>query len=462
MLVTRFVDWLFEGPSPARRPLVFLQDASAKGPDRQHLAQRLAVPVAVCVSAFTFCLLQVLHRLIPATGADFRAVYRGAASLALGHTNIYAPAVSFLNGGNLRHILTMPTTPYVYPPPLAIVLQPLTLLGPDHALMAWDLLNVAMQGVLFVLVVRLTRARTFGELVLAAAVYGFYPLNMGLGNGQVDLLITVAGLASYLLYRSDRPVIAGVMLGAAILIKPTFAVVLLYFAIRRAWPILLSAGAVVGGGVVISAVYIGQAVLFEYRTIAEGWTNAFGVLPLNQSLHGLIARLLSPAQDVPAIGSSGMVSLISELALPVIGLVITVRILQNKEPRSILKGAIQFYTVFAIMMLASPFTENLHLTWILPGAALLLVMMAQDSRPRIWHVVVIATYLLLALPNTEQATWDAGTTIVGRLSSGLECYGLVALCGVLYYIGFRCFPADSQTTRNARRRDMLPRKLQQA
>ncbi|MDB5077256.1 MAG: hypothetical protein JWO42_3435, partial [Chloroflexi bacterium] len=241
---------------------------TSNGP-RRPIAQRMAIPVAIAVSLFTYVFLQVLHHIVGATGADFRAVLRGAVDLRAGR-DIYAPALHFLSAGNLRGILHMYSTPYVYPPPLALVMRPLTALDPQRALMLWDLLNVTLQGVMFVLVVRLSNARTFFQLCLVAAIYGFFPLNMDLGNGQIDLFITVVGLLSFLFYRSGRLRLAGLLVGAAILIKPTIAVLLLFFAVRRAWRLVLWCCGAVGAGVVVSAMAVGLPVLWEYRTVATG------------------------------------------------------------------------------------------------------------------------------------------------------------------------------------------------
>ena len=227
-------------------------------------AQRLAIPVAVSVAIFTFLVLQVLHRVVPGTGADLRAVLRAAATARHGR-DIYAPALQFLDQGNMRQILKMSITPYVYPPPLALLARPLTDLPMRTALALWDALNVSMLAVLFVSVIRLSRARTFRELVFVAFLYGFFPLDMGLGNGQVDLTITALCLATYLLYRHGRLGTAGVVLGAIALIKPTVGIILLYFILRRAWPLVRAFAGTALVGICLSLATVGPTVVWEYR-----------------------------------------------------------------------------------------------------------------------------------------------------------------------------------------------------
>ncbi len=266
------------------RSVNVVQEWSGTAPatlQRTPPAQRYAVLVAVLVAVGTFFFLQVLHALVPETGADFRAVL-AAADRQAHSRDIYAPALSFLAQPNLRHILGMTTTPFVYPPPLAVLTRPLTAIPPRLALAIWDACNLTMLAILMVMIVRISRARAFRELVLISAIYGFFPLDMGLGNGQIDLTITLFCLSSYLLYRRGNQAAAGVLLAAITLIKPTVGIIVVYFLLRRAWP-LLRAYVLTGlGGVALSLLAVPPAVAWEYRKVASGWANAFGVFALNQ------------------------------------------------------------------------------------------------------------------------------------------------------------------------------------
>jgi hypothetical protein len=197
--------------------------------------------------------------------------------------------------------------------------------------------------------------------------------------------------------------------------------------------------------------------LWEYRTVAAGWGSAFAELPLNQSLHGLISRFLAPALDVPALGASAAVSGAAEVLLPLAACVLAVYLLRRGEPASVVQGTLQFYAVGTLMLLASPFTENIHLTWIVPGASVLLVLLGQEARARLWYAIALGTYLWLALPFTENASWQAGTDVAGRLASSLECYGLAALCFLLCRFGFRRDLATSSGSKApAQRRRWIP------
>jgi hypothetical protein len=407
--------------------------------ERAAPAQRYAVLVAVLVSLGTFLFLQVLHAVVPETGADFRAVLTAATIQAHGQ-DIYGPALHFLAQPNLRHILGMTDTPFVYPPPLAILARPLTEIPPRLALAFWDAVNLSMLAVLVVMIVRISRARAFRELVLISAIYGFFPLDMGLGNGQIDLTITLSLLASYVLYRRGNQTAAGVLLACITLIKPTVGIIVVYFLLRKAWPLLrayVTTGLV---GVAISLRAVPLAVAWEYRKVASGWANAFGVLPLNQSWHGQVSRLLAPALDRQPTGLGGVLLLLTEGLFPVIAAAVAWRLLRRPEPGDLRAGLLQFYAILTVLLLGIPFTENMHLTWLLPGIAFLFVTMAQQPRWRPWHAAAVISYLVLALPFAERITWSAGANWWGRLASGMDCYGLTALSVVMCLVAFGTSP----------------------
>lgn len=423
----------------------------------RSIAQRLAVPVSIAVAVFTFVLLQVLHRLIPATGADFRAMLKGAQDITLGH-DLYGPAIQFLGSGHLRTILQMPVTLYVYPPPLAILLRPLNNLPPAVALTLWDAVNVALLAVLYVQIVRLSRAESMRELVLVSAVYGFYPLNMGLGMGQVDILLTLLGFMSYIQYRAGHTVRSGIMLGCMTLVKPTVGILLVFFVARRAWPILLPFLLTLAAGAAASIAAVGAQVLWEYRTVAFGWSEQFGVLPLNQSLHGLVLRVLSPHLDRPPTGLAQLLATALEVLAFLVCAGVVIRLLRHGEPKQPQDGALQFYAAFSVLLLGLPFTENLHFTWLLPGLGLLLVAMAKERRWSLWHPVLICAYLTLALPFAEMVCWSAGTSWTGRLSSSVETYSSVVLALVFCRFSFGSLVA----TKRQQRRTLLLRSRENA
>ena len=384
------------------------------------------MPISICVAVFTFVVLQVLHKLLPATGADFRAMLRGAHDVSLGR-NLYSPALKFLADGHLRSILQMPVTLYVYPPPLAILLRPLNSIPTSVALTLWDAINVSLLAYIFGRIVRISRAESFKDLLLIGTVYGFYPMNMGLGMGQVDILLMLMGFTSYLSFRRGHCGRAGLLLGCMALVKPTLAVLLLFFLARKAFPILISFTLTLFVGAMISIAAVGVHTLWEYRTVAVGWSEQFGVLPLNQSLHGLVLRVLSPRLDAAPAGTATWIATGLEGLVFLLAALLVLRLLRNGEPVRERDGALQFYAAFSILLLGQPFTENLHFAWMIPGFGLLFVVVARERGWSRWHAILTCAYLCLASPLAEAICWGASASWLGRIASGSECYCIMAI-----------------------------------
>jgi hypothetical protein len=189
-------------------------------------------------------------------------------------------------------------------------------------------------------------------------------------------------------------------------------------------------------GAIASLLLVGVRVLWEYRTVAVGWADYFGALPVNESIHGLVLRLLAPSLDAAPHGTVAMIATVVEATILVAICLAAWWLLRAGEPATARRGALQYYAIFSLLLAGGPFTENLHLVWILPGVALLLAAVVQRRFTAPVALCIVGAYLLLATPVSEAIAWGAGTSIGGRLASGIECYGLVALAVVLCMTAF--------------------------
>ena len=108
---------------------------------------------------------------------------------------------------------------YISPPPVAWVAVPLTLLPYPLAYVLWSFLLIAALAATWYFAAPLAgRARV---LYLVAAI-GWLPVIYGLQLGQPGLFVALGVAASYALLRADRPMWAGLALGA-IALKPQLA-----------------------------------------------------------------------------------------------------------------------------------------------------------------------------------------------------------------------------------------------
>jgi hypothetical protein len=108
---------------------------------------------------------------------------------------------------------------YISPPPVAWAALPLTLLPFQAAYAVWSaLLLLALVWTWYLAAPGTGRPR----LIHVAAALGWLPVIYGLQLGQPGLFVTLGVAGCYALLRADRPVWAGVALGALVL-KPQLA-----------------------------------------------------------------------------------------------------------------------------------------------------------------------------------------------------------------------------------------------
>src|SRR5205807_2743239 len=151
---------------------------------------------------------------------------------------------------------------YISPPPVAWAAVPLTPLPYPVAYWTWSSLLVAALALTWYLAAPgVGRAR----LIHLAAALGWLPVIYGLQLGQPAVLVALAVAASYWLLRSDRPVWAGVVLGAIVL-KPQlgFLVPFALLTLRRDRAVMGSV-LTLGALAAISALALGPAGIGAYQ-----------------------------------------------------------------------------------------------------------------------------------------------------------------------------------------------------
>jgi len=233
---------------------------------------------------------------------DFKAYYTGALALREGRPDLLYPDPSTLNLGVLpdqewvRYAVERGIphpSGYIYPPFLAVVMEPLTLLPYHGANQAWFVLN----GIFFASGVGLLlgwRPGPIDPIAAAGVIFvslNFYPTYRAFQCGQVSLLIFALASASLWLLSRGRDGAAGALVGIAAAIKLTPVVLVVYFLAARRYRAAVGAVAAVAASLVFSVA--GAGVENHLRFVS-------GILPAlsrgaatfaNQSLPGFLARV---------------------------------------------------------------------------------------------------------------------------------------------------------------------------
>ncbi|MFT5422640.1 MAG: hypothetical protein ACI89L_000405 [Phycisphaerales bacterium] len=172
---------------------------------------------------------------------------------------------------------------YIYPPLVAWLLQPLTLLGRLWGERAWGGANLVLTCVCLWLSFRVVSSRLRGPrdrltvwaVLLASLFLTMDQVRWEFEQGQTDT-VALLGLTAGLWFLDRFPAAAGVVLGLALQVKHQALIMLPYLLIRRRWA---AAGAMLGGAAVLAvlpALTLGWATTMEHLATAYGYL--FGLL----------------------------------------------------------------------------------------------------------------------------------------------------------------------------------------
>ncbi len=211
-----------------------------------------------------------------------------------------------------------------YPPSYAIVCAPLSLLPPPVARRFWALAQIGALVVLYRFLKRRTREhwpdleRHVPVLFVLALLLVSRFLLRDMRGGGGNLLYATLAVCGIEWSLRGRPVVASIPLALGLVIKPSLAPLLLFFAVRKRWKTL--------GSTVLAAalLFLLPSLVFgisEYSELAQRWTGDVlefsqledlhdstqvpdGIPPAdqgaNQALRECVFRLLRPPSDARA------------------------------------------------------------------------------------------------------------------------------------------------------------------
>jgi hypothetical protein len=176
---------------------------------------------------------------------------------------------------------------YLYPPPLAVSLVPLTVLSPDQAALAWLAVRLALLLVGIALLPISVAARAAVLAVAAISFPVWYDLNLG------NLSIVLFAMSAIIWRYRDRPA-GSIALSVAGVLRYPFGLVLLAWLLERRWR---AVAWTIAAGLVIAAATLPFAGV-------QGWLDYLGSL---RALRDVSAgeHNLSLATTAHALGIGG-------------------------------------------------------------------------------------------------------------------------------------------------------------
>jgi hypothetical protein len=381
---------------------------------------------------------------------DYHTAFYPAGRAVLVGSNPYADSLAHMKVGLSRYVLAngaaplAPSSPYPYPPAVALMLAPLSVLPYSFASRIWYLVNICALAVIALLLGsrlgRRSKRLLAGGLVFATLV-GFAPVRFTLQMGQVDILVLLFIVAALALVEplavnrhssaSVRQFTGGVLLGLACVVKLYPIAIVFYAALRRRYLLVFSALATACATLVLSAVILGPHVLGDYFAVARISSEpGYVAYPFSFGLFGFAYRALTiNPYSVPLIMLPGW--LIKPLFfLAALGVAAAVAALIGCRPGRLRWSELSIVCVSTLTIF--PLLEIQHLSLlmaVLPGFAIFLSssLVRNGVSTRLLRVLaVLAAFVPLGLAVTA-------TTLPGKAVVSLTIVLALLLSAFLVY-----------------------------
>jgi alpha-1,2-mannosyltransferase len=127
---------------------------------------------------------------------------------------------------------------------------------------------------------------------VAVAVIFFNPLSKGFGLGQIQTLLTLGFTISFYCWMTGREKTAGALIGIMALVKPQYALFLLWVLLRKRYGALMTCAGFLLAGTLVSCLVFGWHNNWEYVGVLRTIGRLGECYLPNQSMNGLLNRLL--------------------------------------------------------------------------------------------------------------------------------------------------------------------------
>lgn len=266
----------------------------------RRVARLMAATALLAIWATWLVMIAFSAHLVTNHPYDFDVYYTAAEALRFDHTaNIYSPTVLYDAAQAHSACLDFSVRTYVYPPLLAIALEPLTLTSCGNAAVIWLLLNAGMWAGATLLLADLLARRWHGSRLAAYALVSalslcFWQAFAGLFLGQAHILLLFGMALGLWLAERGRPWLAGATLVTVAIVKFFPATLIFYYLLRGRWQVV--GGAALAGALLLAL----MALLASPATLAAALPAAFTLVrgaatPGQNEALALAAPLVGPA-----------------------------------------------------------------------------------------------------------------------------------------------------------------------
>lgn len=402
-------------------------------------ARRLAARLALGVVGLGLLYRYVRYLVVEHSNADLWTLVAAGERLARGDS-LYGPALAF---GVAPSWDESGAAPYVYPPLLAYAFMPLWSL--DHVLLGavWQVaLQLTVVG-LWLTLWREMAPRSTGTTgwLVGLLLLGFWPLQLDLSLGQLDVPLVLLAVGAARVARGGHPNAAGLLLAAAVLVKPIFGALVVWLAWKREWRAARVAVLASVVGLAIAFAPLGIGGVADYLSVLGLWARGpFATWPNNLSPTGLALRLFTDGWAEPALACEFCAWAMPRLASMAAWLWFAF-CLPRRPLRETENWVLDVGLALGTLLVVSPLAEEIHYVWLLPALAALGLACWQGELP--WAARLAGGLAIIGLsvgyPYNLAHSVPGGS---GQLLGGLPLYGLLV---VLALLGWRHRRAEARS-----------------
>ncbi len=312
--------------------------------------------------------------------------------------NIYTRALSAAQSGQSPYFPYVIGVSFVYHPFALTLVSLVGALGQLAASFVWAVLNVAGYGLALHLAMALLECspphRTVRSLIPILALFvAFAPFWEMLHIGQINGIVLACLILALYWSETQRPVLAGVALALAIVLKSSPLVLLLYFLVTRQWRVIAAALAAFALFSVLAWAQFGAHVMTGYAAVLSRLGAETHPDFYNHSATAIAMRIAAAlGLDAPEASLATLHKLGTTLLIGVaLGLGIVLR-REDRRQRVWLYGLL-----LALMAVGSPLVWYHHNVFLMLPALALLVECGEDLDWRFW-----TSLILLLLLQTER------------------------------------------------------------
>lgn len=342
----------------------------------------------------------------------------------------YYPAgkAVFKGAQELRELTGLGVSGFVNMPVVAYIFAPLALIPMPAAIVIFTVLGLAAVIAAWKLLADLAQLDLTGRWLLALLFVANGPLQYSVREGNTSHVILLALVAGLAFLRTGRPGLAGMVLGAAAIIKPPLLLFALFFALRRDVRGLAAFAAVCVTVAATSVALFGWADNLHWLDVcvlqfSHRWLAAFNVQSIPAFLfrfEAAPALLLDWNTYLPPEGLTLPAQLLLAMLFMAAGLALL-------KPATLTS---QYMVTLCLAVLASPLSWSHYYCWLLLPIAFFLRredMQVRSFRIFGWLAILLVTPLVRPLtfshPWTTEIYKDIGVSHL--LFGGLLWLGLL-------------------------------------